>query len=54
MWTRCTAKGAKRPTARFSGAKTCGASQSNAPYNPAMVEAGAVGRFFNVGATYTF
>jgi iron complex outermembrane receptor protein len=26
----------------------------NAPYNPAMHQAGAVGRFFNLGATYTF
>jgi iron complex outermembrane receptor protein len=26
----------------------------NDPYNPAMHQAGAVGRFFNVGATYTF
>jgi iron complex outermembrane receptor protein len=26
----------------------------NDPYNPAMHQAGAVGRFFNVGGTYTF
>ena len=26
----------------------------NAPYNPAMHQAGAVGRFFNLGASYTF
>ncbi len=26
----------------------------NLPYNPAMHQAGAVGRFFNVGGTYTF
>jgi iron complex outermembrane receptor protein len=26
----------------------------NIPYNPAMHQAGAVGRFFNLGATYTF
>ena len=32
---------------------TYGAS-GNDPYNPAMHQAGAVGRFFNVGATYTF
>ena len=32
---------------------TYGAS-GNDPYNPAMAQAGAVGRFFNVGATYTF
>jgi iron complex outermembrane receptor protein len=27
---------------------------ANLPYNPAMHQSGAVGRFFNVGATYTF
>jgi iron complex outermembrane receptor protein len=27
---------------------------ANIPYNPAMHQAGAVGRFFNVGGTYTF
>lgn len=27
---------------------------ANLAYNPAMHQAGAVGRFFNVGATYTF
>jgi iron complex outermembrane receptor protein len=27
---------------------------ANLAYNPAMAQAGAVGRFFNVGATYTF
>jgi iron complex outermembrane recepter protein len=32
---------------------TYGAS-GNDPYNPAMAQAGAVGRFFNIGATYTF
>jgi iron complex outermembrane receptor protein len=32
---------------------TYGAS-GNDPYNPAMHQAGAVGRFFNVGGTYTF
>jgi len=32
---------------------TYGAS-GNDPYNPAMHQAGAVGRFFNLGATYTF
>ena len=26
----------------------------NDPYNPAMHQMGAVGRFFNVGGTYTF
>lgn len=34
-------------------ATTYGAS-GNDPYNPAMHQAGAVGRFFNLGATYTF
>jgi iron complex outermembrane receptor protein len=34
--------------------QTYGAAPSNAPYSPAMAQAGAVGRFFNVGATYTF
>jgi iron complex outermembrane recepter protein len=29
-------------------------SQSFAPYNPSMHSAGAIGRYFNVGATYTF
>jgi iron complex outermembrane receptor protein len=33
--------------------QTYGAS-GNDPYNPAMAQAGAVGRFFNIGATYTF
>jgi iron complex outermembrane receptor protein len=33
--------------------QTYGAS-GNDPYNPAMHQAGAVGRFFNVGATFTF
>jgi iron complex outermembrane recepter protein len=33
--------------------QTYGAA-GNAPYNPAMAQEGAVGRFFNVGATYTF
>jgi iron complex outermembrane recepter protein len=32
---------------------TYGAS-GNDPYNPAMHQAGAVGRFFDVGGTYTF
>jgi iron complex outermembrane receptor protein len=27
---------------------------SNAPHNPAVHQAGAVGRFFNVGANYAF
>jgi iron complex outermembrane receptor protein len=27
---------------------------ANLAYNPAMAQAGAVGRFFNIGATYTF
>jgi iron complex outermembrane recepter protein len=34
--------------------QTYGAAPSNAPYSPALAQAGAVGRFFNVGATYTF
>jgi iron complex outermembrane receptor protein len=34
--------------------QTYGAAYGNALYNPAMAQAGAVGRFFNVGATYTF
>jgi iron complex outermembrane receptor protein len=34
-------------------ANTYGAS-GNDPYNPAMHQMGAVGRFFNVGGTYTF
>ena len=34
--------------------QTYGAAFGNALYNPAMAQAGAVGRFFNVGATYTF
>jgi iron complex outermembrane receptor protein len=34
--------------------QTYGAAPGNAPYNPAMAQAGAVGRFFNVGGTYTF
>lgn len=29
-------------------------SAANLAYNPAMHQAGAVGRFFNVGATYAF
>jgi iron complex outermembrane receptor protein len=33
--------------------QTYGAA-GNAPYNPAMHQAGAIGRFFSVGATYTF
>jgi iron complex outermembrane receptor protein len=33
--------------------QTYGAA-ANIPYNPAMHQAGAVGRFFNLGATYTF
>jgi iron complex outermembrane receptor protein len=27
---------------------------ANLSYNPAMHQAGAVGRFFNLGATYTW
>jgi iron complex outermembrane receptor protein len=27
---------------------------NGAAYNPAMHQAGAVGRFFNIGATYSF
>jgi iron complex outermembrane receptor protein len=34
--------------------QTYGAAFGNPPYSPAMAQAGAVGRFFNVGATYTF
>ena len=34
--------------------QTYGAAPGNPPYSPAMAQAGAVGRFFNVGATYTF
>jgi iron complex outermembrane receptor protein len=34
--------------------QTYGAAPGDAPYSPAMAQAGAVGRFFNVGATYTF
>ena len=29
-------------------------SQSYAPYNPSMHSAGAIGRYFNIGATYNF
>jgi iron complex outermembrane recepter protein len=29
-------------------------SQSFAPYNPSLHSAGAIGRYFNIGATYTF
>ena len=33
--------------------ETYGAS-GNDPYNPAMHQAGAIGRFYNLGASYTF
>jgi iron complex outermembrane receptor protein len=34
--------------------QTYGTGGANLPYNPAMHQSGAVGRFFNIGATYTF